>query len=143
MAKKRELAVRDFFEPYDPFREFERFERLFSFPRLFSDFSMPDIDVIDEGDSLKVKADMPGVDKQDIKIRVNGNNLTIKAEKEEEKEDKDKNYYYKERSSRHYYRTITLPAEVDAKSAKASMKNGILEISLKKKGEAGEEVKVE
>ncbi|MGC8662539.1 MAG: Hsp20/alpha crystallin family protein [Candidatus Micrarchaeia archaeon] len=143
MAKKKEIAARDFFEPYDPFRKIESMERVFGFPKIFGDFSIPDVDVIDEADSIKVKADMPGVDKQDIKIRINGSNLIIKADTEKEKEDKDKNYYYKERSSRSYYRTIALPVEVDPKSAKASLKNGMLEITLKKKGETGEEIKVD
>jgi len=49
----------------------------------------------------------------------------------------------KERSSRHYYRSIPLPTEVDSKNTKATFKNGTLEIVLKKKEEPGEEIKVE
>ncbi len=139
MEKKNKewLAPSDFFA--DPFSAFKNF-----FPTRFgSDFSFPEIDMIDEGDSIRIKADMPGVDKQDIKVKVEKNNLIIKAEKESEKEKKEENYYYRERSSRHYYRSIPLPAEVDAKSAKATLKNGTLEIVLKKKEGAGEEIKIE
>jgi len=99
--------------------------------------------VIDEGDKIRIKADMPGVDKQNIKVKVEKNNVIISAEKEHEEEKKEENYYYKERSSRHYYRSIPLPTEVDSKNTKATFKNGTLEIVLKKKEEPGEEIKIE
>jgi HSP20 family protein len=139
MEKKNKewLAPGDFFA--DPFSAFKNF-----FPARFSaSFNFPEIDMIDEGDSLRIKADMPGIDKQDIKLKVTANAVTISAESKEEKEKKDKNYYYNERSARQYYRSIPLPVEVDSKSAKATFRNGMLDISLKKKGAQGEEVKIE
>ncbi|MGC8710105.1 MAG: Hsp20/alpha crystallin family protein [Candidatus Micrarchaeia archaeon] len=139
MEKKNKewLAPSDFFA--DPFSAFKNF-----FPTRFgSDFSFPEIDMIDEGDSIRIKADMPGVDKQDIKLKVTSNAVTISAANKEEKEKKDKNYYYSERSARQYYRSIPIPVEVDSKSAKATFKNGMLEVSLKKKATHGEEIKIE
>jgi len=144
MAKRSRAVVPRVFDPFESIREINSLLQSTLFPsNLFSEFAVPEVDMIDEGDSIRVRADMPGVDKQDIKVKVEKNNLIIKAEKESEKEKKEENYYYRERSSRHYYRSIPLPAEVDAKSAKATLKNGTLEIVLKKKEGAGEEIKIE
>ena len=143
MARKRTLMPA-IFDPFGALRDFRDFFQggLIS-DRLFGDFSLPEVDMIDEGDKIRIKADMPGVDKQDIKVKVEKNNVIISAEKEHEEEKKEENYYYKERSSRHYYRSIPLPTEVDSKNTKATFKNGTLEIVLKKKEEPGEEIKVE
>ncbi len=93
----------------------------------------PLVDVIEEKDKVTVIAEVPGVDKDKIKIRVKDNKLIIKAE------DKD----------RKYYKEIELPAEVKPETAKAKYRNGILEITFEKKTkeeekeEEGIEVKVE
>ncbi len=93
----------------------------------------PLVDVIEEKDKVTVIAEVPGVDKDRIKIRVKDNKLIIKAE------DKD----------RKYYKEIELPAEVRPETAKARYRNGILEVTFEKKikekeeEEEGIEVKVE
>ncbi|MEM2929247.1 MAG: archaeal heat shock protein Hsp20 [Thermoproteota archaeon] len=89
----------------------------------------PLIDVITEEDKIKVIAEVPGVDKQDIRLNVVGKTLSIRAESEKRKYSKD----------------VELPEEVDPKTAKASYKNGILEVALNRirKEKKGEEIPVE
>jgi len=95
--------------------------------RVVSDEIEPLVDVYEEGDTVTIVAEMPGVEKEKIKIRAEGRRLVIEAS-----------------DGKKYYKEVDLPTEVDVKSAKASYKNGILEIKLKKKsGVAGEEIKVE
>ena len=92
----------------------------------------PLVDVIDKKDSILVKAELPGVDKKDVKISLSENILTIRGERKEEKEIKKEDYYCCERAFGTYSRTIALPVEVDKTKAKATFKNGILEITLPK-----------
>lgn len=89
----------------------------------------PLVDVITEENQIKVIAEVPGVDKQDIKLNVVGKTLSIRAESERRKYSKD----------------IELPEEVDPKSAKASYRNGILEVTLSriKKEKKGETIPIE
>jgi HSP20 family protein len=83
-----------------------------------------------------VKADIPGLDKEDIDISVHGDTLTIKGEKKEEKESKDKGLVKTERFYGSFNRSLTLPSEVDAAKVKASYNNGVLELTLPKKEES-------
>lgn len=92
----------------------------------------PLVDVIDKKDNILVKAELPGVDKKDVKISLSENTLTIRGERKEEKEIKKEDYYCCERAFGAYSRTIALPAEVDKTKAKATFKNGVLEITLPK-----------
>ena len=92
----------------------------------------PLVDVIDKKDSILVKAELPGIDKKDVKISLSENILTIRGERKEEKEIKKEDYYCCERAFGTYSRTIALPVEVDKTKAKATFKNGILEITLPK-----------
>lgn len=95
--------------------------------------SMPSVDVIDRDDEVVVRAEVPGYKKEDIEILVSDSSLTIKGEmKTEEKEEKG-DYYRCEISHGAFTRTIALPAEVDDSKAKASMKDGLLELTLPKR----------
>jgi HSP20 family protein len=96
----------------------------------------PAVDVFDSKDNIMVKADIPGLRKEDIDIAVHGDTLTIRGEKKEEKETKDKNYVKTERFYGSFNRALTLPSEVDAGKVKASYKEGVLEITLPKKEDA-------
>ncbi|EQD30925.1 heat shock protein Hsp20 [mine drainage metagenome] len=107
-------------------------------------FSIPSVDIKDTGNSFIVKADMPGMDKKDIKIKATKDELLIRAEKSSENEEHGKDYYMRERASSGYYRNIQLPGDVVPNSAKATYENGTLKIELKKaKDLQGSEVKVE
>ena len=97
-----------------------------------SNGSMPSIDLIEHDDALIVRAAVPGYRKEDLSVSVSDGSLTIKgeigAEKKEEKED----YYFCEMSHGAFSRTIDLPASVDDAKATASMKDGVLELTLPK-----------
>jgi len=92
----------------------------------------PLVDVMDKKDKIVAKAELPGVDKKDIKITLSDNILTIRGERKEEQETKKEDYYCSERVQGNYSRTIALPVEVDSKKIKASFKNGVLEVILPK-----------
>ena len=116
---------------------------IWEFPRLSRELiSSPRVDIIDEGDSLRVKADLPGVDKDKIKLNVTHNSISISVTTDKEKEEKGKNYYYSERSASGYYRNLQLPSSVDPKTSKARYQNGTLEISIKK-SEHGSEITID
>jgi HSP20 family protein len=94
--------------------------------------SMPSVDVIDREDEVVVRAEVPGYKKEEIEVSVSNSTLTIKGEtKAEEKEEKG-DYYRCEISRGAFTRTVELPAAVDDSKAKASMKDGMLELTLPK-----------
>ena len=96
------------------------------------EMQMPKLDVIDRDDEVVIKAEIPGVKKEDIHISLSGNMMTIKGEtKSEEKEEKG-DYYRCEISRGSFARTVVLPADVDDAKAKAEMRDGMLEITLPK-----------
>jgi HSP20 family protein len=93
--------------------------------------TIPDVDVEERGNDIIVTADMPGVDKSDIRINVTEDNvLEISAEKKAEEKKEEQGYIRHERSYSRYYRAIRLPVPVDKTKAKASYNNGVLEVSM-------------
>jgi len=104
----------------------------------------PNVDVFETEGGYVLKAELPGVNKEDIKIDVSNNTLTIKGEKKfEERTEKDK-YVRIERSYGSFTRTFALSDKVDSENIKAAYKDGVLEITLPKKEEAKpKEIKVE
>lgn len=92
----------------------------------------PFIDVIETDKEVIATAEMPGLEKQDIKINLTEDRLEISAEREHEEKKEEKGYVYRERSSGSYYRAISLPSPVDPDNSKASYKNGVLEIKMPK-----------
>jgi HSP20 family protein len=104
----------------------------------------PDVDIYENKDSIIVKADLPGIQKDKIKVEVKDNVLTIHGERKEEKEINEKNVYRVERQYGEFYRSFALPAKVDASKITAKYKDGILEVTLPKPEETkGKEIKVE
>lgn len=104
---------------------------------------MPAIDVKEDEKNLMVTAELPGVDKKDLKIEVRDNILTVQGEKRSEKrEDKD-NYHCVERSYGGFMRRVMLPCEVDDTQAEASMDKGVLTLKLPKaKGSSAKTIQV-
>lgn len=96
----------------------------------------PAIDLYDQKDRLVVKAELPGIEKKDVKVSVDGDILSIKGEVNQEQETKDKDYYYSERTYGSFYRTVALPVAVQKDKVKASYRDGILTIDLPKGEEA-------
>jgi len=95
----------------------------------------PVADVYEEKDTVVVKAELPGVTKDDIEVTLTGSTLTIKAEKRKEEEVKEHDYLRSERSYGAVSRSIELPTEVKIEEAQAHFKNGVLEIRLPKSEE--------
>ena len=118
---------------FDNFRK--EFEKSFSsFPSLPS---MPKIsslscDIVDEGDKYVIKAEMPGVKKDEIKLNVFENSIEISAQHKEEEEEKKKNYLRKERSEISYYRTLPLPEKVVSDKTSAKLTDGVLSVTIPK-----------
>lgn len=93
---------------------------------------MPKVDVIDRDEEVMVRAEIPGVDKNDLDVTVADNVVTIKAESKQEKKEEKGDYYRCEISRGAFARTIALPHNVDASGAKAKFKDGVLELTLPK-----------
>lgn len=111
---------------------------------LFKGTWSPDVDIYENKDSIIVKADLPGVEKDKVKVEVKDNILTIRGERKEEKETKDHNVYRLERHYGEFVRNFTLPEKVDPARIKAKYKDGVLEVILPKPEESkGKEIKVE
>ncbi len=93
---------------------------------------MPKVDVIDRDEEVVVRAEVPGVEKDDLDVTVSENTVTIKGQtKHEEKEEKG-DYYRCEISQGAFARTVTLPGDVDTEKVKAQFKDGVLELALPK-----------
>ena len=119
---------------FDPFRDFDALERAF--------FGSPDTpatygfktDIKEKKDSYLLEAELPGFNKEDISIDVDGDYLTISATHKEEKEDKDDGYVRRERRFGTYSRSFDISA-VKAEAITAAYENGILTLTLPKKDE--------
>jgi len=96
----------------------------------------PAIDVAVEKDNVIVKADLPGLSKDDVSVTLQDNYLTIKGEKKQETEKKEANYYVSERMHGSFARVIELPVAVDAAKIDARFRDGVLQVTLPKTEEA-------
>lgn len=94
----------------------------------------PPLDILGKKDDLIIRAELPGIAREDISIALEGDMLTIKGEKksEEKEDDKDVTYYNSERDFDTFSRTVTLPFPVDPGKVTASLEKGVLEIRLTK-----------
>ena len=92
----------------------------------------PSVDVSETKDNVVIKAEMPGMNKDDVNISIQDNVLTLKGEKKQEKEERDANYHRIERSYGSFCRSFTLPTSVKTDKIKASYKDGVLNITLPK-----------
>ena len=97
---------------------------------------VPAIDFYEEEEEFVIKADVPGMDKEDIEINLSGETLTIKGDKKKEEEVKEEGYWCRERSYGSFARSIEVPAGVKSDQVKATFKDGVLEIRLPKAEEA-------
>jgi len=148
--------VMDMARIYDPFEEIRRLEQ--EIDDIFSQFwrsarprltlprrergeiqpvereiaFAPSVDVIEKDNEIVVKADLPGIDKKDVKIKVKSDAVTISGEVKKERKEKEENYFIEERVYGSFLREIPLPAEVDPEKAQAKFENGVLEITLPK-----------
>ena len=149
--EKMELAPKtaEMANPFQMMRRFTRdMERLFEnfqgfgSPNFFmTDFTpfrielenvewVPQIEVLQKNGQFMVRADLPGLTKDDVKVEVTDNLLTISGERKEEKEEKREGFYRSERSYGSFYRQIPLPEGVKTENAAAIFHNGVLEITI-------------
>ena len=92
----------------------------------------PAVHFYEEKDDIVVKAELPGIDKNNVEVNLTDHTLTIKGEKKKEEEVKEKNYYRSERSYGSFVRILELPTDVHADKVKAVFKDGVLEVRLPK-----------
>jgi HSP20 family protein len=134
-----ERMFEDWFEDFWS-RPFPRLWRP-NFARLRSiSLETPTLDVYEQKDDLIVKAEIPGLTKDEIDITLEGTTLTITGEKKKDEEVKDEDYYRCERTYGAFSRSIDLPLAVQTDKVNASFKNGVLEIRLPKTEEAKKNV---
>lgn len=142
---------------FDPLREMTRFDPFRTIDDFFKEFSMMPtlrgleaeprirIDVSETDQSYQIKADIPGVKKEDVKVSIDGNVVSIKAEMKEEKEEQMAGNMV--RNERHYgelYRSFTLPQDVDEEKAEAKYQDGVLSLTLPKKaGTASKQITIQ
>ena len=129
---------------WDPFRELEemsdRLNRVFTRPAARTDGKehltvadwMPTVDISETDGEYLIKAELPEVKKDDVKVTVENGVLTIQGERRQEKEEKGRKYHRVERSYGSFVRSFTLPESVDEGAVKAEYKDGVLNLHLPK-----------
>lgn len=120
---------------WEPFAELGELRSRFD--RMFDDFFdeherqwTPAIDVERKDGSLVVRADVPGIKPEEVKIEIENDILTVSGEHEERKEQKDKHFLRRERRYGSFSRSLALPVGVDAKKIKASTHDGVVEVTI-------------
>lgn len=131
----------------DPLRSVEDFMREFSLSPALRGFE-PErhirVDVTETDQAYTVKADMPGLQKEDIKVAIDGNMVSISATMQAQKEQASGNMVYSERYSGSHHRSFVLPQEVDDTKTEAKYQDGVLHLTLPKKpGTARKQITVQ
>ena len=96
------------------------------------EFMTPRVDVIDRDEEILVRAEVPGVEKEDLHVDLTGQLLTLKGERRREEKEEEGEYFRAEISRGSFSRAIHVPEDVDLEKAKAEFKDGILEVHLPK-----------
>jgi HSP20 family protein len=130
--------VQDFARAFEPFREFETAFGWPKFRRWLSELPAEPtikIDVTEDEKAYHVKAELPGVKKEDIAVDIDGNQVSVTAETRREKEEKKgETVVHSERYYGKQFRSFTLSREIDRKTAVAKFADGVLELTLPKNG---------
>ena len=122
---------------WDPFAEIARIQDQFArwagkespFGATFS----PPIDIYDDKDAIVVKAEVPGIKHEDLKLSVDDNVLTVSGERKLERADKQEGYHRIERAYGSFSRSFTLPSTVDSEHVEADLTDGVLSVRVPKK----------
>jgi HSP20 family protein len=147
--EKKELAVKEERRPETYFGDFERyFDKFFRHPFSLMTPTMglgdflreypklgemaPSVDIYEEGKDLVLKAELPGIAKEDLNVTITENRITIEGEKKQEEKVEKKDYHWVERAYGSFSRSFRLPDYVKGEAAKATFKDGILEIRAPK-----------
>ena len=132
--RKRPFDV--FVDVDDLFDQFKSsFENMFRYPHprsIVSENRIPPMDIVDLDDKYEINAELPGISKDNINIKITPNNVEISGKEENIEEEKEKNWVRHERISTSFYRCFDLPDEIKTDSAEAKMNNGVLILTLPK-----------
>ncbi len=125
-------VMRNMDRMFEDFRN--EWENAFQYPRESSldVVRQPLVDLSDNGQEYVVKAEVPGVNKEDLNIEVSANVIEISAESKEETKEEKKGYIRRERRYASFYRSIPLPDNVNPDKANADLKDGVLTVTLPK-----------
>jgi HSP20 family protein len=93
---------------------------------------LPRVDVIDRENEFCVRAELPGVDKENLDVSLNENTVTLRATTQKEEQEEKGQYYRRETSRGEFQRTVRLPGTVEGDKAKATFKDGVLELIVPK-----------
>ena len=130
---------------YNPNRLLDTFERFFGdeWPSFTVEGGIqpergfaPRVEVLESGDAIELNAELPGVNKDTIKVEIRDGVLTLSGEKKEQREQKEGGYFRSERLYGAFHRRFTVPRAVDGEKISAEFKDGVLRVSLPKKAEA-------
>src|SRR5437016_1875028 len=136
---------------WDPFREFSTMQdRMNRMNRLFRESYSPEgpeealtttsfappVDIYEDEHNIVLKIEVPGIDENDIDVRIENNTLTVQCERKIEKEEKEENFRRVERHYGSFTRSFTLPPSVDPAQVSAHYDKGVMNINLAKKAEA-------
>jgi HSP20 family protein len=131
--------------PFEPFSDLMAFDPLRGFEEMLREFRRPGhlqqdvpairMDVDETDDAYAITADIPGVNKEDIKVQIDGNLVAISAERKQDTEEKKGNTVRSERHWGQQYRAFTLQCPVDDTKAEARYENGVLKLTLPKKAQ--------
>ncbi len=128
LSERMPSVFDDFFKPWNEWFDNGGF--------LGRTMNVPAVNITEQKDEYRVTMAIPGLKKDDFKIDVDGNMLTISSEREENKEEKDKKFTRKEYSYSSFSRSFTLPEEINKEKIEARYEDGVLKISLPRKEEA-------
>jgi HSP20 family protein len=103
---------------------------------------LPNIEVVEKNGDLIVRADLPGIKKEDVHVEIHDDVLVIKGERKQEEEEKGEGYYRSERTYGSFYRSIPISGNVKADEATATFKDGVLEVTMKVNRKVGRKVEV-
>lgn len=144
-TKEKELVVKGKTHPETYFGDIERYmDRLFRHPFslltpsfAFRDYHgveelSPTVDIYEEGDTLVVKAELPGIKKEDLNVTITKNRITLSGEKKHEKKVEKKDYHWCESTYGTFSRSFRLPDDVNGEAADAEFHDGVLEIRIPK-----------
>jgi HSP20 family protein len=96
----------------------------------------PRVDIYEDEHTISLKMELPGMDEEDIDVRIEGNTLAVHGERKFEKDEKEENYRRIERQYGSFTRSFTLPSSVDPSQVSAYYDKGVLKLNLAKKAEA-------
>ncbi|MFO7180762.1 MAG: Hsp20/alpha crystallin family protein [Pseudomonadota bacterium] len=125
------------FEGLSPFRS-----PLGGFGLGFGESFWPPLEVYSEDGQIVVRADLPGMRDEDVRVEIEGDRLTLAGERRKEREERKGGILHSERSYGSFRRSIVLPEGVDTDSAEASFQNGVLEVRMKAPGRRGRRLEI-